>query len=340
MATTLALIEGFDTYGSGAQLNALAGVAFTSSGWAMTQTPRLTGGYSIKGPSNTSAPLVYDADRLTTTSVTDTYFLMCGIKPLLTSAQRRFRFMDSSDVAHVDIEISATGEFKVKNGDGTLLATSAAGLVLSDEWGTLEIKVTISDASGIVGIKWNGVQVVNLTSADTQNGGTAEVAKIEFTPDGYLDDVVGFIGATSDGFPGPRKVVVKRPATDGSIQFARNGGSINATQVDDLTPDSDITYNSSSTATEQDLFNMATVTESGAIDGVREILVAKKTDIGTRRMQTVQDDGVSAQVKSADEKELTTDYKAFDNMTTAKPAGGAWSAGDVNGCDFGYELST
>lgn len=339
MATTLALIEGFDTYGAASQLAALPGVAFTVSGWSVTQTGRLAG-YSVRGPSNTSAPLVYDADRLTSTSVTDTYFLMCGIKPLLTSAQRRFRFMDSSDVPHVDIEISATGEFKVKNGDGTLLATSAAGLVLSDEWGTLEIKVTVNDTTGLIGVKWNGVQVINVTGSDTQNGGTAEIAKVEFTPDGYLDDVVGFIGATSDGFPGPRKVVVKRPATDSAVQFARSGGSINATQVDDPTPDGDTTYNSSSTATEQDLFNMQTVTETGAIDGVREILVAKKTDIGTRKLKTVQDDGVSSQVLSADEKDLTTDYKAFDNMTVAKPAGGAWSAGDINGCDFGYELST
>lgn len=340
MALTLALIEGFDFFNSASDYAGLSGVSFTTSGWTLGVSGRLAGA-AARGPANTSSPMILNADRLTSTSPSDTYFLMAGLKFNLASAQRRIRFLDSGDVAHVDIEVNASGAFVVKNGDGTTLGTSTAGLVLEDIWGTFESKVVISNGAGIVQIRWNGVQVINITSADTQNAGTAEVAKISFTPDGDIDDLVGFIGATGDSFPGPRKVVAKRPASDDAVEFGRSSGTANAQMVDDsVGPDDDTTYNASSTVDHRDAFNLATVDESGTVDGVRPIMAARKTDVGIRRMKFVHDNNSDPAVESATEKELLTSYAYFDEMILTEPGGSAWSAGTINSNDWGYKLST
>lgn len=341
MATTVGIVEGFDLYDNNDHtiLAGMPGVTYSASGWSLGQTGRLAN-YSANGPANTTNTLIMDVDRLTSAAITDTCFIMCGLKPNLASGQRRFRILDSSDVAHVDIEISATGAFVAKRGDGTSLGTSATGLVADGVWGTLEIKVTVNDSAGIVQVKWDGVQILNITASDTQNAGASEAAKIEFSPDGGIDDIVVMIAATGDSFPGPRKVVRKMPATDASVQFSPNTGAVNAEMVDDDPSDEDVTYNASSTATHRDEMNYETVSETGAIDGIRHMFRAKKTDVGVRKMKHTHNDGLNPAVDSATESALTTDYAMYDEFNPTKPAGGAWAAADVNNTDHGYVLST
>ncbi len=336
MAVELALIEGFEAYGQPQELEDMAHVVGGDVGFSMGQTGRVEG-RAATGPGQEDDEVMFDADAHGGT-VSNTYMVSCGVKPTLNNTQRAFSFLDDSNNRHVNLEISTAGAIVAKNGDGTTLGSTAVGLLRANIWSTIEIKVVVDDSAGVVLIKIDSTEVLNLTGEDTRNGGTAEVGRVAFSPNGDIDDIVCWTAASGDSLPGAHRVAPLRPSSDSAVQFTRSAGSVNAELLDEIGADEDTTYVESSTVTDVDRLIMANYSGSGTIAGIRKIIQAKVTDIGVRKMKFSELDGATN--RDGTEFQLFTNYNWFDEVDITKPTGGAYTQADVNSMRWGYRLTT
>jgi len=105
----------------------------------------------------------------------------------------QLKLCDESDVAQIYIRLNSGLGFTALLGEGTELGTSADAVFTNYKWHYIETKVTISDTVGVVEVKLNGTQVLNLTSQDTKNG-SDYIRKVQFgglSPNAYcwFDDL-------------------------------------------------------------------------------------------------------------------------------------------------------
>ena len=85
---------------------------------------------------------------------------------------------DSNATIHSTVRVNTDGSLSVMRGSesGTVLATSAAGLVTAGTWCFIELKVRLHDTAGSYEVRFNGSTVIGPTgSADTKNAGTGTV---------------------------------------------------------------------------------------------------------------------------------------------------------------------
>ena len=71
-----------------------------------------------------------------------------------------------------------TGSFsRVRRGNagGTVLGTTATGLIAINTWYYIELQVVLSDTVGVVNLTIDGTSRLALTSQDTKNAGTKTV---------------------------------------------------------------------------------------------------------------------------------------------------------------------
>jgi hypothetical protein len=203
-------------------------------------------------------------------------------------------------------------------------------------------------------VKINGVLDSALTmpaTTDTRNGGFDEIGGVHIgrgPRDTWFDNVVIWdaegAGTFSDDFIG--MVQFQTLAPDGNGTTSDFTGS-DADQVDNYLhldedePDGDTSYIESSTVTDVDLHAYPALSPTpGLIVGVQSFLVAKKTDSDARGIKPIT--RVAGTNYQGDEVTLTngtyewTAYMWDDNPDDAA----AWEEADVNGAEFGTEVTT
>lgn len=136
-------------------------------------------------------------------------------------------FVDGGTV-HLHFRINASsGKIEVRRGSstGTLIATGNAVLTTNTFY-YLEFKVTINDSTGVIVTKVNGVEDINVTGQDTQNGGNASYDNIRFFWDGQgnggtcdVDDLVIWdtAGSVNNDFMGDVRVQAILPSDRKSV---------------------------------------------------------------------------------------------------------------------------
>lgn len=160
-------------------------------------------------------------------------------------------------------------------------------------------------------------------------------------PESDFADFVLMASSGADVDPlGDRAVTYLAPTGAGAhADFTPNTGA-NYAAVDEANEDGDTTYVASSTVGQRDSYSLGDLPAgAAAVDGVKAILCAKKTDAGTRaiarsfRIGATDYDGTGVN--------LGTDYVYLDTGVVAlNPATGvAWAAADVNGMELGMEVS-
>jgi hypothetical protein len=237
----------------------------------------------------------------------------------------------------------------------TRLAT-AIHVMQPSRWNYVECKVTISNTVGVVEVRVNGKTVINLTSADTNNGGADEVTMLRMVGHNnsggstaelqhLMDDlyVCDGSGSVNNDFLGPLKIEQLAPDGVGdSSQFTPSAGS-NWQNVDDTaSDDGDTTYNQSSTTAHKDLFTCGNLTNiTGTIHGVQVTSVCCITQ--------PQPFGVKPKVKSSTTEGTggtrgigspTPDYVGHQSVFEQDPnIAGAWTTTTVNAMQIGYEVA-
>jgi hypothetical protein len=259
---------------------------------------------------------------------------------------------DAGVTEHVYLQTGASDPTKLEvyRGGGTLLGSSASGVVKAGIWQYFEMKVTLSDTVGAVVVRVDETVVINLSGIDTKNGGTKTVLDsivITGNRNGTtgvntrFDDIYLCNGAglANTDFLGAVRVECLLPNGNGASTGMTNsaGNSVNNySYVDDQMVTTD--YVESDSAKDTYTFADSAQPTGNSVKGVAVYEFAEKTDAGAR--------GLSA-VARLSGTEALTDVGALTNgayhvkwaIFETKPGGGAWTVGDVNNAEFGQQAT-
>jgi len=229
---------------------------------------------------------------------------------------------------------------------GTLLGSTAAGVMVTGTWQYVEWGVTISDTVGVFTLKVDGVSVLNLTAQDTRNGAPTTVNRIYFTQllnnstfsvnNINVDDLYIVDSATTLG---ERRVQTCYPTSDVAQGFARSTGSTNYTLVDETLANGDTDYVQGSTVGDVDTYGFGDVTGTPTtIDAVQVSAFAEKTDVTARQIALQLKSG--ATTSDGANFALTTAYAKYERIAALDPnTSGAWSASSVNALQGGPKVT-
>jgi len=156
---------------------------------------------------------------------------------------------------HVSVVIGPTGStWYVKRGGPTGTLLGSGGYASRITWYCVEVHVKIHDTTGFVVVRINGVEAINLTNQDTQNGGSGYIDNLYLFDNQYdalFDDIV----IRDDTWPGVGGVYLLNPSADGDeTDWTPSAGS-RYQCVDEIPPSfSDYIYTDASSSGNQNSF--------------------------------------------------------------------------------------
>ncbi len=236
---------------------------------------------------------------------------------------------------------ASTGKIHAYRGTSTLLGSSASGVYLSGVWNYIEVKWTVDDTVGVVVVRVNGVEVLNLTSQDTKNSTNAYCACIGVSCDvsqHTFDDmyICDTSGSVNNDFLGDCKVVEVVPTGAGNYtQWTPSAGS-NWQNVDDSNPNGDTDYNSDSTIGNKDTYDCAALGVTGTVYGIQHVAQMRKDDAGSRSVRLIE--RVSATDYNGSDIALSDSYVSYARLFETNPNTGVlWTVSGVDAAEPGQE---
>ncbi|MEE9367050.1 MAG: hypothetical protein V3W44_10210 [Dehalococcoidales bacterium] len=281
----------------------------------------------------------------------DTYFSGIAFKPTNISTTTDLFTFKEDGVDHVIIRLLADGSISVVQGDATVLGTSSAGLIIAGSFTYLEVQVVIDDTAGVVVVNKDGVEILNLTALDTNNGGTSgviDVIRFQGSTDVVVFDDLYILNATGSApqntFLGDSRIDASFPSADGDLSNISEVFPTTPTthfdKVDEVPPDGDTTYVTSATPNQQDLYaldSLFSVEGADAIYGVQLNLYAKKDNEGGRQVLGLT--RPDATTFDGSTGTLTTAYQYFFSLFDQDPDTAVdWTEAGKNAAQFGVEV--
>lgn len=218
-----------------------------------------------------------------------------------TASASGFYLQDLTSV-QLQIATSTDGSIKVYRGTGTtnLLGSSAAGVWTFGSYQYIEVKAKIDPTVGTVTVRVNGVEVLNITGANTRVTTNSYANTLAFVGvAGQVDDlyICDTTGTVNNDFLGDIRIDTLLPNADGTYsQFTPNSGTVHYTKVADTAPDT-TSYNAGVTVGNKDTYqfgDLAPVT--GSIKAIQVNTMALKDDAGTKSIAPmIRSGGLDAQ---------------------------------------------
>jgi hypothetical protein len=264
------------------------------------------------------------------------------------------------NATHVYLTVNSDGSLTAYRGSaiagvansgnvGTVLGSSAAGVLSANVYAYVELKVLLSDTVGTVTVRVNGLPVITRTAQDTAQGSlvwtAAWIGNVTSTISASLDFDDLYVCDGSGAAPcndllGDVRVDVRLPTAAGASTGWTPSAVVNWQNVDDATPNDDTDYNATTTLSATDTFVTQDAPVVGAtIFGLQHCLNAKKMDTGTCTVAPViRHGGVDYPgVHLAP----STAYAYALAIAAVNPAtGAAWTEADFNAAEFGYQRTT
>lgn len=254
---------------------------------------------------------------------------------------------DGSTVA-IELILDSSNNLSVETG-ATIHGVTTGVPITSGVWQFIEMSVVVHDTTGIVIVKVDGTEVLNLTGLDTKPSGVTDINVVGIggialdlrADDVYVCDDAG--SAPYNTFLGDIQIDPLFPDADGTkTEFDTTfpaSPTDHYSKVDETGADDDTTYNETPTANDIDLFDFPAVsTISGGSDflAVKLSAFAKKTD-GT--LQTMQLISMPVATEYAGSVEtLSTSYNYYSKTWELNPETGvAWTDALFNASEFGVE---
>ncbi len=260
---------------------------------------------------------------------------------------------DAGVTTHLSLVFDSSGHLQLKRGTsgGTVLATSTQ-VYPTNTWRYIEMQATIDDATGRCIVRVDGVVWIDFTG-DTRNAGTSVLTDtLKFSgyssgnqrwDDLYVlnetDDTAN-TGRPDNDFLGDLKVEALLPNGDGASSqwLGSDGNSVQNYLLVDEVPVNTTDYVGTPTVGQRDLWAMADLPASTqTVFGVRAALYAAKSDAGAAGMKVAVRDSAGTVTLDADIPLSTTWLSYWGTMRRTKPAGGAWTATEVNALQIGVE---
>ncbi len=185
---------------------------------------------------------------------------------------------------------------------GTLLFSTATGVMVADTWHYIEVEFLCHESTGTVEVWVDGASVGSFGPGDTQAEATAgnkpDVAVVYLAThsgnDTEFDDIyildtntTSPEGGTSPNITRLGDVIIEAivPTSDAvPNNFTRSAGANNWELVDEIPNDGDTTYVESSTVAHEDRYGLGNRVHTGAVVGCAIYLNAKKTDANPRSL--------------------------------------------------------
>lgn len=257
-----------------------------------------------------------------------------------------------STSAQVTLVLKSTGKLAVYRGEGngTQIGSDSTHSFTTGTDYDVEFKVTIDNASGVIGVKVNGATEISASSLDTQATGnaTADAVRLGHTTGDTSGAtwlfrhavIMDSSGSEMNDYIGPVAVNLHKPSGAGNYsQFTPSAGS-NYQNVDDTANDGDSTYNASGTLNQIDTYAMencpAGVT---SVKGVALWWNARRDDATTRGLSPVW--RISATDYVGTEQNVGASYAFFTQNYALSPATStAWTSSEIDGAEAGIKVTT
>lgn len=236
-------------------------------------------------------------------------------------------------------------------GGGTLLGTSAAGLVAPSVYTTVALGAKIDPSAGFVTVQVNGIpiagaSVVGVNTQPTANayfnevqiGVTVSAGTDAYT--GQFDDAIvnDTTGSTFTTIQQPQIIYTEYATSNNSVQFTPLTGT-NWKEISELQMDGDTSYNYSNTVGNTDLFASTNAPASTySVSAVKLQMAARADNALGRQAANVLISGSHTFTGSASTKgtiySYNEDYLPIDPNTS-----GTWTLASVLAVDFGYKVA-
>jgi hypothetical protein len=232
---------------------------------------------------------------------------------------------------------------KLGTGGGTILGTSTNKVFFGQTWHYVEMKVVLSaSATGSVEVHVDGVQVLNLTSIITSNGGVDVIDRcvwkhLSFINTRWDDTYI----ADSGNILSDVRIDTIMPDGDGNYtEFGTTIPSSPTThwdKVEELPDDDDTSYNQGTAANQRDTFTMENLDAitTQTIHAVQQFSLAKHDGTATNFRHKVR---IAATDYDSTSQALASAYGYHLNVRETNPnTASAWTESDINGMESGVE---
>lgn len=334
---SLLFMDGFDHYDGNIANTVLCDRYALVEGVTLTTTKKRNGTHSIRGTGTGSG------HSLAITAPVSRQVLGCGFGFLQDAASDSTTpivsfLRDNGDLGgvqyNVTLGLNANGSVYVARHSyvGTVLGTSAPGVVTYNVWNHIEVRCLASQTVGQVQVRVNGIEVLNLINQDTTYNSAAEVssgvsfgiATITGTGSGnnrYVDDIFLWDdqGSVNNTFIGDKRVTILNPDNNTSVAEWTVVGAASPVQAINTTNDGDTSYiTASDTVPVTSEFELENPDSSiGQISGVMNVMVAKKVLSGTAIVE--QQMVVSGSATSGASHSITDTYGYIGRVHELNP---------------------
>jgi hypothetical protein len=279
-----------------------------------------------------------------TSVVTGWHWRMSSLSNENNSNARMYQVMTGT-TERLTLTCNTDGAISIRrgSGSGTLLVTSATGVLATATWAFMEVRSTLAPSTGRVEVWVNGSQVINFTG-DTLASGSADQSVIRWSRCLNGSSDVGDIYIADATIPlGPCRPVLLLPnAVGNSSGLTPNGAGDNYTKVNEATPDGDTTYNASDTEGVKDTYGLGNL--PAAVSGntwdvlaVQTVAYARKSDSGSKFMRPVVRTGGTDYAGSS--VTLAESYDTFLEVFDENPGTtAAWTAAQIDALEAGIEV--
>lgn len=252
-------------------------------------------------------------------------------------------FMDSNTIQTSLYFNGTTRVFKVVNGLGTVLGTGTTVLNTLDFY-YIELKIVIDNSSGVVQLKINTVDEINVTGQKTQQSGNSSANNFIFhSANSFgawaIDDlyILDNQGSRNNTFLGDVIVEAISPVATGSnTNWTPTSGSLNYA----CAANRDQTLvNTTSTVNAKDTYKCGALSRIGSsIAGTCTNVFTKNSDSTNHTMATVIHAGGS-DYNGSTQTVSSTGFKWLSNVNETNPnTSTTWTVSDVNTAEFGMIL--
>lgn len=260
-----------------------------------------------------------------------------------------FQFRENS-LRQVTIAILSDGRLRVIRGDlssGTTLGNTTNPVFTGTEWHYIEVKIVFNDSTGSVLIHDNGVQVLSLTSQDTNaTGGSSITTNVSVGychaattgAQAYYDDFY-IHQDTMQGDIHMKTLFPNANGTNSSFTGSDGNSTDNYALVDEAAP-SESDYVGSSTVGHKDTYGLQDLSVSSAdIKCVAAVGLIGNSDAGARTGRQIILRGGSYG-NGASRSPSTTSAYYQDIFETDPNTAAAFTVSNVNDLEAGVEVLT
>jgi hypothetical protein len=253
--------------------------------------------------------------------------------------------MQDNGVGQCSLSVGNNGAVSVLDHNGTPFGTSALGLVHAGVFHYFEMKISFVGSGG-ADVHLDGTSILSLTGIGTAGGTGHPYANMVSLQDSgvaaIFDDVYicDGTGSVNNDFLGDVKIVTLLPNGNGRVnQWSRTGGSSsgNYTAVNEVPPDDDTSYVSSSTPGQIDAYTVSSLGTVSAVVAAQIVASARKDDSGTRVLALGFGNGTSESFNSG--VSLGGNYTMYTRPMDTNPlTSSAWATSDFSSAQLALKV--